>query len=282
MNIGLINIDSKMVNLALMKISAWHKSQGDIVTWFDPLFGTPDKVYASKIFKFAPDWEYWPDCEIIQGGTGYDIKTKLPTEIDSCQPDYTIYPDCDYSIQFFSRGCIRSCPFCVVHEKEGNIQAVEPMALNLHGNRIEVFDNNFFANPDWKEAIDYLQIVHQPVNLHGIDIRIITEEQALALKSLRMYKQIHIAWDNPKESILERLALVLKIIPAYKLMCYVLIGYNSTPEEDIYRINELRALKVDPFVMPFNKKDSYQRRFARWVNHKAIFKTVAWENYRRV
>lgn len=280
MLIGLIDVDSKMVNLALMKISAWHKAQGDSVSWFNPLFEKPDRVYASKVFKFSQDWQYWPDCPVIQGGTGYDIKSTLPSEIEAAAPDYSIYPDCDYSIQFFSRGCIRRCPFCVVHEKEGNIKAVEPMALNPHGSRIEVFDNNFFANPEWKNAVNWLKKVNQPVNFHGIDIRIMTDEHAQALMSLRMYKQIHIAWDNCKENILERLESILKIIPAWKVMCYVLIGYNSTPNEDLFRVRKLDELGVSPFAMPFDKKDVYQKRFARWVNHKGIFKTVKFEDYR--
>ena len=117
MKIGLVDVDGhNFVNFALMRISAYHKSLGDTVEWVDPIFGGGyDKVYMSKIFTFSPDYPYEFDCEVIKGGTGYDVKSRLPEEIEqSTAMDYSIYPNCDYSIQFFSRGCIRKCPFCLV------------------------------------------------------------------------------------------------------------------------------------------------------------------------
>lgn len=282
MKIGLVDVDSKMVNIALMKISAYHKSKGDHVEWYHPLLsGKIDRIYASKIFKFSDDVEFLPtDCEVIRGGTGYDIKSKLPEEIDQViDIDYSIYPKCDYSMQFYSRGCIRNCPFCVVRQKEGYIYPVKPMKLNPKGKHIEVLDNNFFANPEWKNAAEELIKLNQPVNLHGIDARIMTEEHAYYLNKIKRYKQIHIAWDNPKEDLIPRLKSIIEHIKPYKLMCYVLIGYWSTPEEDLYRVEKLRELKIDPFVMPYDKSDKYQQNFARWVNHKATFKKVKWEDY---
>ncbi len=278
--IGLVDVDSKMPNLALMKISAWHKKQEDLVKWYDPLFDNPDLIYASKIFNFTPDWGYFPNCKIIKGGTGYDIKKKLPKEIESQHPDYSIYPNCDYSIQFFSRGCVRKCPFCLVPQKEGKIYSVKPMQLNHKGKRIEVFDNNFFANPNWKEAIELIQKWKQPVNLHGVDARILTEAHAEALNSIKHSKQIHIAWDNPKYDLLPKLKEITKFIKPYKLMCYVLIGFNSSKKEDLYRVNKIDELGISPFVMPFDKSNKYQNKFARWCNHKGVFKTVKWENYK--
>ena len=153
------------------------------------------------------------------------------------------------------------------------------MALNPNGNRIEVLDNNFFANPDWKFAIDDLLRTKQSVNLHGVDVRIMNDEQAFWLNKLKHHKQIHIAWDNPKDNIIPQIKEMIKHVKPYKIMCYVLIGFWSTPEQDLYRVEKLRELKIDPFVMPFDKSDPYQKRFARWVNHKAIFKTVKWIDY---
>lgn len=285
MKIRLINIDSKMANIALMKISAYHKEKGHEVDWLDPLFDSTtkiDRVYASKIFNFTPDYEYFPNTEIIKGGSGYDIATQLDKEIDEIRNlDYTIYPNVDYSMQFFSRGCIRNCPFCIVREKEGFIKPVEYMELNPNGKHIEVLDNNFFANPNWKDAVNKLLEWKQPVNLHGVDVRLMNEEQAYYLNKLKHYKQIHIAWDNPRIDLIPKLKEILKYVKPYKLMSYVLIGYDSTPEQDLYRVEKLRELKIDPFVMPFDKSDQYQKNFARWVNHKAIFKTVSWEDYKK-
>jgi hypothetical protein len=287
MKIGIVLVDSLFPNLALMKISSYYKKQGDLVEIIAPLFSDYDRIYASKIFNFTDDYQYFanfPNAEIIKGGSGYNVSTKLPLEIEDIKkPDYSLYPNCNYSLQFFSRGCLkeRICPFCIVKQKEGPIHAVEPLELNEKGKHIEVLDNNFFGNPEWKTAAEQLIKWGQPVNLHGVDVRIMTEEHAYYLNKMKHYKQIHIAWDDPQINLVPKLQEVLTKIKPHKLMCYVLIGYWSTPEQDLYRVEKLRELKVDPFVMPFDKTDEYQRNFARWVNHKAIFKSVKWEDYRR-
>ena len=133
--IGLIDVDShNYPNLALMRLSAWHKANGDVVEWANPLFGKYDRVYASKLFTFTPDDATPWDCEVIKGGTGYDVKSRLPIEVErSTAMDYSLYPQYDFSVQFFSRGCIRHCPFCLVHDKEGAIHPVEPLQLNPRG-----------------------------------------------------------------------------------------------------------------------------------------------------
>lgn len=282
MKIRLVDLDSKMANIALMKVSQYHKEQKHDVDWFNPLLDrNVDKLYISKLFNFTEDFQYCNAKEVIKGGTGYDIQSKLPDEIDLMKRlDYGLYPNCDYSMQFYSRGCIRNCPFCVVRQNEGNIKAVEPMELNPRGKHIEVLDNNFFASPEWKFAIEDLLKTKQKVNFHGVDLRIMNEEQAYYLNKIKHYKQIHVAWDNPKDNLIPRFKEMIKHIKPYKIMCYVLIGYWSTPEEDLYRVEKLRELKIDPFVMAYDKSDDYQKKFARWVNHKAIFKTVKWQDYK--
>lgn len=283
MKIRLLARDSKMPNIALMQLSTYHKQLGDDVNWYNPMLDREDtdRLYESQLFDFTEHFGYYPNCEIVKGGTGIDIKKHLPKEIEQIRElDYSLYPDCDYSMQFYSRGCIRKCPFCVVHDKEGYIQGVLPYRLNPNGKHIEILDNNFFANPDWREVVRDILKTNQKVNLHGVDVRIMDEEQANALNKLKHKGQIHIAWDFPQTDLKPKLQEVIKWIKPYKLMCYVLIGYDSTPEQDLYRVETLRELKIDPFVMPFNKADEYQRKFARYVNMKAVFKTVAWKDYR--
>ena len=274
--IGLLT-DSKMANIPLMKIASYYKD----VEWYYPLnHNNYEKIYYSNIFNCNPKVDRVN--EMIVGGTGYSLSKKLDNQIEKCQPNYSIYPDCDYSLQYFSRGCIRKCGFCVVPEKEGKIYSVKPMNLNPKGKYIKIFDNNFFANPEWKESIKYLVKWHQPVSFDsGLDIRIFNEEQGESLKQIKIHKMIHIAWDNPKQDVTEKINLMIKYIKAYKIMVYVLIGFDSTKEEDYYRVMKLKELKVNPFVMPFYKKDLYQKKFARWVNHKAIFKSVKWKDYNR-
>ena len=288
MKIGLVDVDGhNYVNFALMRISAYHKNQGDTVEWADPMFGGDyDKVYMSKIFTFTPDYPYEFDCEVEKGGTGYNITKTLPDEIErSLAMDYSIYPDCNYSIQFFSRGCIRKCPFCLVNDKEGYIHPVEPVDLNPNGEWIEVLDNNFFANPAWSDSIDYLLKQDQPVKLHGVDIRIMNEEQAYWLNKLKRKGYIHIAWDIPSLDLTEKLKEVTKYIKPYKLTCYVLIGYNSTREQDMFRINTLRELGIVPFVQPYRDYENnrtptqYEMDLARWANNRYFYKATSFEEF---
>jgi hypothetical protein len=96
MRIGLIDVDShKFPNLALMKISAYHKAKGDSVEWCFPL-DHYDIVYQSKVFDdtYSPDIDWIPMADkVIKGGTGYGLGDKLPDEIEHIYPDYSIYPD---------------------------------------------------------------------------------------------------------------------------------------------------------------------------------------------
>ena len=281
MKIGLFNLEPKVENTAMMQVSKFHKERGDDVRQYSPIFHDSfDKIYAFSIFNFTD--KRFVRKDMICGGTGFDLTTRLPEEIERCDFDYSIFPSCNTSYIWFSRGCIRRCPFCVVWKKEGMIRPAEPKSLNPNGEYISIMDNNFFANPKWLEAIERLIEWGQPVDFQsGIDARIFNDEQGEALKKLRLFKQIHIAWDNPKDNLPIKIDELTKFVRPYKIMCYVLIGFDLTPEEDLHRVETLRNMKIDPFVMPYNKRDDYQRRFARWVNHKAIFKSVKWVDYKK-
>lgn len=277
--VGLYNLEPKIENTAMMQVSQYHKQRGDQVEMYQHLFPNRyDVVYAFSLFKETD--KSMVRSFMICGGTGFDIKTRLPPEIEKCNLDYSIYPKSKTSYMWFSRGCFRNCPFCVVVEKEGFIHSVEPKNLNPRGEYISILDNNFFANPKWRASINQLVEWGQPVDFSsGIDVRIFNEKQGESLKRLRLYKQIHIAWDNPKEDPREKMELLTTFIKPSKIMCYVLIGYWSTPEEDMMRVEALREMKIDPFVMTYDRRDRYQRGFARWVNFKAIWKTIPWEKY---
>lgn len=287
MKIGLIDVDSKIPNLALMKISQYHKTKGDQVEFYNPMFKY-DKIYMSKIFNFTPDYKYVLNAEeVIKGGTGYDLKTELPDEIEHQRPDYSLYPKNEYAMGFCTRGCIRNCPFCVVPKKEGKIRAVADIYDFWEGqDKLMLLDNNLTAHREhFKKILN--QLIKEKIKVdfsQGLDIRLISDEQAKLLSKVKLYKQIHFAFDDIKiEKAVRRGIKCLNDngVKSYKLMFYVLIGFNSTPEEDLYRVELLRDLGVDPFVMPYDKSDPYQRNFARWVNHKAIFKSVKWEDYRK-
>jgi len=280
MRVGLVNIEPKVFNTAYMQIAAYHKGRGDTVEWWLPLIHRHfDVVYCSSLFDFT-DKSGIPD-DVICGGTGFDVTSRLSRVIEDCDLDYNIYPDCRTSYLWFSRGCIRDCPWCIVRAKEGGIKAVEHKNLNPKGEYVTVCDNNFFASRLWPEAISALRKIDQSVDFQGVDVRILTKDICRSLRKLRHYKQIKIAWDDPREDIRKHLKRALKFIPYWQLMCYVLIGYDSSEEEDLWRIETLRSLGIDPFVMPYDKSDLYQRTLARWVNFKAIFKKVKWPDYKQ-
>ena len=278
MKIGLIDIEPKIFNTAYMQISRFHKDKGDTVGWWTPItHGLFDRVYCSSLFDFT-DKSILPLVSTC-GGTGFDLKKKLPPEIGACELDYSIYPKCKTSFLWFSRGCNRNCPWCVVPEKEGKFHLVKRKQLNPKGRYLTILDNSFFSNPEWRDVVAW--IGSMPVDIQGIDVRMLTEEMCLALDGLRRWKnkQFKIAWDEGDADLTPKLKFMLQFIKPYKIMCYVLIGYYNSPDIDLRRVETLRSLNIDPFVMPYNKTIPYQKRFARWVNHKAIFKTVKWADY---
>lgn len=279
MKIGLYNLEPAIVNTAMMQVSTYHKLNNDDIYVYSPLFHDEyDKIYAFSIFDYT-DKCYVRD-DMITGGTGFDIKSKLPVEITKCEYDWSLYPDCDYSILWFSRGCIRNCPFCVVREKEGYIHSVEPLNLNPNGKYVKVMDNNFFANPNWNDSVDYLLGLGQKIDMQGFDIRIFNESQGEALSQLKHHKAFKFAWDNPRDNIDDKIELLLDYIKPSNLMCYVLIGYWSSPMEDYRRVMHLwEKYKIHSFVMPYDKFNRYQKDFSRWVNNKIEFKNCTWEEY---
>ena len=287
MDVGLYNLEPNVINAAMMQVSNYHKRIGDDVEIYNHILKLNyDKIYAFSIFDYT-DKSYVTE-DMVVGGTGFDIQSQLPKEISEENYDWSLYPKCDFSLVWFSRGCSRKCPFCVVPKKEGNIKSIEPKNLNPNGRYIKIQDNNFFANPKWRDAIKQLKIWKQPVDFSGgVDVRILTKEMCDALNTLKYRKdkdkstisQIKIAWDNPKEDLIPPLKRIIKYIKPYRFMCYVLIGYWSTHEQDLYRVHKLRELGIDPFVMPYDKTDKYQMKFARWVNMKAIFKSIEWRDY---
>lgn len=165
------------------------------------------------------------------------------------------------------------------------IHPVEPTNMNPNGEWIEVLDNNFFANPEWKKAIDWLLQAKQPVNLHGVDIRIMNEEQAFHLNKLRLKNNIHIAWDLPQLDLTDKLKEVIKYINPSKLTCYVLVGFNSTKEQDLFRLNRLKELRITPFVQPYRDYNNervptqYENDLARWANKRMLFKTCDFKDF---
>jgi hypothetical protein len=286
--------DSKLANLAILRIAQYHINKHDIVKWYEPLFDQDaDILYISKIFTFTDELEYYIKGIIYRGGTGYDVYCKLPNEIESItkldEAYKLLYPQIDYSIIFTTRGCVRKCSFCVVPKKEGLIHNVPITSLNPNGTYIEVLDNNFFSKLDWCERLQILKSFDQPLNFNtGIDVRTITDPQAQALSTCKI-KAIHIAWDNLNEEhqVFKGIETLIKWVSPSKITCYVLVGFETKEiaESDIYRVMKIHSYKITPFAMgyidfdnPKHEKSRSVRDFSRWVN-RHIFKKVKFEHY---
>lgn len=186
MKIGLVDVDNhNWPNLALMKISAWHKGAGDTVEWAGSLEHY-DKVYMAKVFTFTPDdiQSYQAD-EIVRGGTGYDLTSRLPEDIESCYPDYDLYGIRDTAYGYLTRGCPRKCPFCIVGQKEGaQAYKVADLSRFWQGQKhIKLLDPNLLACPDWESLLEQIADSGAWVDFtQGLDIRLMTDEKAAAMK----------------------------------------------------------------------------------------------------
>ena len=284
MNIGLIDVDShNFPNLALMKLSAWHKAQGDNVEWWWG-FGEYDIVYMSKVF----DDTYSPDIpeplnakEVIKGGTGYGLDNILPYEVEHIYPDYGLYPLLteNTAYGFLTRGCPRHCKFCIVGDKEGiKSRKVADLSEFWRGQKnIVLLDPNILACRDRIELLDQLIDSRAMVDFsQGLDIRLTNEEVAGKLSSIRV-KRLHFAWDDAKQDLrpyFESFSKAYKRKSSSGKVVYVLTNYDSTMEENLYRIYTLRDMGYNPYVMVYDKPNAPKdiRRLQRWVNNRYIFR----------
>ncbi len=292
MRVGLVDVDGHhFPNLALMKLSAWHKAKGDTVEWCFPL-DHYDIVYQSKVFDdtYSPDIDWTPNADkLIKGGTGYGLDNTLPYEIEHIYPDYSLYPELtkDTAYGFLTRGCPRHCGFCIVGDKEGlrSVKVADLSEFWQGQKNITLLDPNILACKDRINLLDQLIESKAKVNFsQGLDIRLTNEEIADKLSSIRI-GIIHFAWDNPKQDLtpyFKRFTDAYRRKSSKSKMVYVLVNYNSTMEENLYRIYTLRDLGYDPFVMIYDKPNAPRdiKRLARWVNNKFVFyKCDTFEEY---
>ena len=257
MNIGLHDAEKEYLkaktfpNYALMKISAWHKAQGDIVEWWNPLYKY-DRVYSSKIFDFTPVDPYLLNIDgVIRGGTGYTdlrIDNKLPQEIDDMFPDYSIYPNCDYAIGYLTRGCPNNCRWCIVPEKEGNIRPYRTWRdiVRQDTNKLVLMDNNILSCEYGIEQLISLIGSGYRIDLNqGMDARLVDDEIADILSRNNWIRFIRFSCDQKSqiEPIRNAIELFGKYgVKPYRIFIYLLVTADIQDAAD--RVEALKGYKA--------------------------------------
>lgn len=300
MIVGLFDLDrTGFPNVALMKLSAWHKAQGDTVLPLNS--GQPaDRRYGSAVFSWnRPKAAALTAQGAIVGGSGVDLKNELPPHVEAMRPDYSLY-GIDYGVGYLMRGCIWNCTFCVVPQKEGKPREVATIddLLNHNSERrpfVVLMDNEFFWRERWAIArmeefttrgIDWCPS-------QGLDVRVVTPSIVDALAASPFWnvhhnrKQITFAFDSIATARLYRRGVerLLTKIKAWHLQSFVLVGYDSTIDQDLERLAIIRSYGIDPFVMVYRDyatgkmaRDPQLRNLARWVNRR-LYKTCTFAEY---
>lgn len=316
MRVGIIDFDSKQVNLAAMKLSAFHKAQGDTVVLNPTSPAQIDKTYCSVLFSWNREAalrlaDVYPN--IVFGGTGFDLVTTLPAEVEAMQPDYNLYSVSviegrikgimtrekrlekaqvivNAGVGRSASGCPNDCGFCIVPKKEGKLRQVAELSslINPRSNVVTLLDNNITADPDCisklHEARDRGLILDIT---SGVDVRLMTPEIALA--GVKHLRSIHYAWDQigHERSVSEGITLLSKSVSKWRHLCFVLTGFDTTFEEDNHRVRRLTELGVDAYIMTYKGQggvvDPFEalrlKHFARWINGRIFKKCPDFNDY---
>lgn len=299
MRIMLIDVDSTIPNLALMKLSSYHKKRGDRVGFN---IKDPDKIYISTVFEKNHDQVngirlMHPNVPIEMGGSGWDLYTNLQPNIEKQRPDYDLYPS-TYSQGFTTRGCIRNCGFCIVPQKEGTIKP-HHHPEDFHDDRFKeclIMDNNILAAPSawWKSVFQWFIDHNIKMRENGMDIRLLTDESASMLKDLRLKNGPTFAWDLPDIHAHVKSGIDKLISAGFRprdISFYILINFNTTLYKDLSRVYTLRERGVCSYVMTYNwdhikfKRDIETRikiKLERWANARAAYWKVPFHEYDRL
>lgn len=277
-------------NYALMKISAYHKSIGDTVEWWQPE-KKYDRVYSSKIFDFTPENPLLPP-DTVKGGTGYDIHSVLPVEIEEMFPDYSIYPDCDYAIGYITRGCPNRCRWCIVPEKEGDIKPYRTweQLVRPDSKKLVFMDNNILASEYGIQQLESLIDSGYAIDLNqGMDARLVTDRIAQILSRLKWIKYIRFSCDTSAQikAIENAAELLMKYgVKPYRLFIYLLVTRDV--DNAVERAERLKKFKGITLYAQAERNESkgiipnkIQLEFAQRFIYSGKFRSETWDNYCR-
>lgn len=272
-------------NLALMKLSSYHKTKGEVVEFFRPICRSAySTVYSSKVFSFTKENLFLPKST-YKGGSGYNLEAVLSDEIEHIMPDYDIY-EVKQSYGFLTRGCIRKCKHCIVPEKEGNIKPHADIEEFLNHKECILMDNNVLACDHGIEQIEKIARLGIKVDFNqGLDARLIDDGIARRLAKVKWLHPVRLACDS--QSQMESLHKAVELLRWHNVRPtrYFVYTLIEDIEEAMERIKFVKGLYCEPFAQPLrdpknNKKPTQkQKDFSRWINHTAIFNKIPWERY---
>jgi hypothetical protein len=309
--IGLMDPGSKIVNFAVMKASSYHKSLGDTVVLNPKSLKGIDKLYVSVTFdKHRDEAAQLSEkfSNVLYGGVGWEVGSKLPEEIEIMKPDFDLYKAedlypriggimkketrmrkaqiiVDAGIGFHSRGCDNFCKFCKVGPHEGRLRVTTEIKdmLNPRSNVLILLDNNLTEAPDAMEVLKEIKERQLIIDItQGLNVRVMGDEFAKILSEVRHLRSVHYAWDNicQERSVLKGIELLAKHVKKWRHLCFTLVGYDSTFDEDYYRFIKLKEVGVESYVMCYNEqKDLRLDHFRRYVNGKFFRKCKSFDDY---
>jgi hypothetical protein len=289
MNHLLIDLDGAIPNLALMKLSAWLKSKGDTV-FLNESPSPYERVWVSTVFSWNKaeaqrirDWSLAAGIDCVLGGSGISLDSKLPMEAEGMSPDYDLYQD-ERIVGFCQRGCNRKCPFCIVPQKEGWLtdNPFHPISewLPKGRNKVLLLDNNIAMSDNHDRVI--IEVADLRLKLcitQGYDIRCVTKDKTELLSQNKPWdlnfksRRLYIAWDFIGiEGVLRRnLPILLDYFKPKEIMCYLLCGFNTSAQQDLYRVKVLsEEFGILPYIMPYNNRRDIAElnKLRRWVNRR--------------
>jgi len=284
MKIGIYNLEPRVTNLALEKIRVYYQQKGGIVLPCSPIEKSDgfDAIYASSIFDWSEKEYITPD--MITGGTGFDLTTELPPEIEAIEPHI--------NMGYTTRGCIHNCPFCVVREKEGYIRSVGDIISLWDGRsrNVVILDNNPLALMEhFSQNCEQLRLHNIKVDWNqGLDHRLITPEAIDVIQSVR-HHELRFAFDYP--SYIDSVEGAIRLLQRKginRCSWYVLVGFDTTLEQDLFRLNYLRSMNQIAYVQRYRSKNNPPKikrdkrelvALARWVNMHHLYKGMTWEQF---
>lgn len=294
MRIALHDADSERLhkktfpNYALMKIAAYHKQQGDAVEWWTPLLQY-DRVYSSKIFDFTPENIYLPP-DTVKGGTGYDVHSRLPPEVERVFPDYSIYPHCDFAIGYITRGCPNRCRWCVVPEKEGGIKPYREWRelVRPDSEKLVLMDNNILASPFGVAQLESLIDSGYSVDLNqGMDARLVDTHIAQIISRLDWIRYIRFSCDTEAqiESIQRAAGFLHQCgIKPYRLFIYLLVTPDiESASRRVEALKKIGGIRIYAQAERNEKKgivpNAAQLEFSQRYIYSGIFRKEHWKDY---